>query len=131
MWAIRSVDARVAPTTIPPALHATSLYTREALKVRLPEKRLSQGFTDGIGALVYRQGVQRHVHAALTQAVQQLHRVGSGKPHGAERFHLGEHLRRSTVYHQLAVVHDDETVGVHGLVHMVGDEHHGDAPLLI
>ena len=29
----------------------------------------------------------------------------------------------------MAVVHDDEPVGAQRLVHMVGDEHHGDAPL--
>ena len=83
------------------------------------------------GAGVYGEGVQGDVEAVPAQGVQQLHRVGGGEAHGPQLLHPCEHLGGSAVHHQSAVIHDDETVGVHGLVHMVGDEDHGDVPLFI
>ena len=67
----------------------------------------------------------------MAQTVQQLHRIRGGKTHGTEGIHLREHLCRGAVHDQPAVAHDDKAVGIHGLVHMVGDEHHGDAPFPI
>lgn len=52
---------------------------------------------------------------------------GHGKADVLQLLFAGEDLARLSVHDDKAVVHHDHAVGVLGFVHVVGDEHNGDA----